>query len=76
MRFLVTLKLPKHPLHDPANKVTGPCPLQPWSADDTDTKLCTDVTGQHHTILVERDSLEELRSAYERTYHVTRIEEV
>jgi hypothetical protein len=41
--ILLTVKLPRNPAHDPANKVIGACPVN--------GKFCTDVTGQHHTLL-------------------------
>lgn len=71
MRYLITVKLDKNPAHDPANKVTGPCPLTPHLT-------CTDVTGQHHTVVhTSGDTVEEVKEWWERLdYHVTRIEEV
>lgn len=66
--YLVTVKIPKDPDHDPHNKVTGECPVQPG-------KLCTDVTGQHHTTLQEATSLEEVLAQFT-GLHVTRVEEV
>ena len=61
---LVTIKLPKNPDHDPQNKITGPCPV---------SLFCTDVTGEHHTVLAYGDKdLEVLKSLY----HITRIESV
>lgn len=61
---LVTIKLPKNPKHDPHNKVTGPCPV---------SGSCTDVTGEHHTVLIYTDSgLEKLTALH----HITRVEEV
>lgn len=65
--YLVTVKLDRNPDHDPHNKVTGWCPIQP-------DKVCTDVTGQHHTIFVEAETLSDVRKMYENLYHVTRIE--
>lgn len=61
---LVTVKLPKHPDHDPHNKVIGQCPMG---------GMCTDVTGEHHTVLVysERE-VAELAFGY----HITRVESV
>lgn len=63
--LLVTIKLPKNPHHDPSNKVTGPCPV---------SRVCTDATGEHHTVLVE--SQEEVEALRERFKHITRIEKV
>lgn len=41
---LVTVKLPRNPDHDPRNKVMGLCPVNGFR--------CTDVTGEHHTVVV------------------------
>lgn len=69
-KFLVTVKYSKNPHHNPHDKKTGPCPADP-------DKLCTDVTGEHHTFLWAgefiHDVSEDLRS---RGFHVTRVEEV
>lgn len=71
-KFIVTVKLPKNPDHNPHNKVTGPCPL-----DASRRKTCTDVTGEHHSELVYLSSIEEAMRLYkENGFHVTRIEEV
>lgn len=40
--FIVTVRQPKQPGHDPHNKKTGVCT---WS------NYCTDVTGEHHSYL-------------------------
>lgn len=68
--YLVTVKLPRNPDHDPNNKVTGVCP-----AFGT---YCTDVTGAHHTVLVRNiGSAVAARIEYELMgFHVTRIEHV
>ena len=66
MRRLVTVKLPKNPDHDPHAKVTAECPVNQG-------QLCTDSTGEHHTVLVESNSeLERLK----RLHHITRIEDI
>lgn len=62
---LVTVKLPKHPDHDPHNKVTGQCPVN--------GTLCTDVTGEHHTVLVY-SQLDVLMLMDK--HHITRVESV
>lgn len=62
-QFLVTIKLPKNPNHDPHNKVTGQCLL---------SEVCTDSTGEHHSILVTEKGLGDLQSKY----HITRVEDV
>lgn len=72
--FLITVKLPKNPDHDPRNKVTGPCPV-----DMTRGRICTDVTGEHHTVLVAAPDLEAARRTMlllKPGIHITRIEEV
>lgn len=77
MNFLVTVKLVKNPAHNPREKKTGPCPVN--------GKPCTDVTGEHHTFLVDLDGhtlngrgmdAESVREFYASTYHVTRVEAV
>jgi hypothetical protein len=73
-QFMVTLKLPKNPAHNPHNKITGPCPVN-------DTKVCTDSTGEHHTVLYSApDFMSTAQSVVEywklSGYHVTRVEEV
>ena len=69
--YIVTVKLPKHPLHDPNNKKTGKCPI--------DGSTCTDVTGAHHSALIRNTSatIVEVQAEYESLgIHVTRIEVV
>lgn len=67
--LLITVKLPKNPDHDPHNKQTGFCPV---SAGQT----CSDVTGEHHTVLWESRSVEEALDHWRgRGFHVTRVEE-
>lgn len=68
MLYLVTVTVPGTPGHDPNNKKVGPCPV---SGD-----ACTDVTGKHHTFLVNTTlDRESVREAYEFKWgHVTRIE--
>lgn len=61
--MLVTIKLPKNPEHDPSDKKTGPCPVSP---------TCTDVTGEHHTVIAR--SLAEVEALREKFGHITRIE--
>lgn len=66
--WLVTVKLPRNPAHDPRNKVTGPCPLGTSGE-------CTDVTGEHHTFLAFGEDASEVHDAASLAYgHVTRIE--
>lgn len=72
-QFIVTVKLPKNPKHDPRNKVTGICPA-------TDSTWCTDSTGEHHTMLFTAPwdtwDVHEVRSFFAEQMHVTRVEEV
>lgn len=65
--WLVTVKLSRDPRHDPLNKQTGPCPVD-------DGSFCSDVTGQHHTVLVEA-STSERAAGLLHPLHVTRIEQ-
>lgn len=66
--YLITVKLPRNTSHDPHKKVTGPCPVT--------GELCTDVTGQHHTVLYHSDwDIHRVRAQAKKLYdHVTRIE--
>lgn len=66
--YLVTVKLPKNPAHDPRSKVTGECPVS--------GKQCTDVTGEHHTVTWRDTSIEAaLAHLFGEYSHITRIEE-
>jgi len=66
--FIVTIKLPRNPDHDPHNKKSGNCLV---------SNNCTDVTGEHHSYLDQDVSEERLRArASERFKHITRTEEV
>ena len=68
MRYVVTVKHPSNPLHDPLTKVTGPCPA---SAN------CTDATGEHHSLVVRANSVTAVLQYFaSRNTHVTRIEEL
>jgi len=60
--YIITVKLSKHPQHDPRNKKTGPCP---YSIN------CTDVTGEHHSFIGDDNVLEAVRAS---GVHVTRVE--
>lgn len=66
--YLVTVKLPRNPKHDPRRKVAGNCPV---------TGLyCTDVTGEHHTVLIEASDVTTAEVDARMLYgHVTRIED-
>jgi hypothetical protein len=73
MYYLVTVKLPKNPEHDPRNKKQGDCPVN--------GKFCSDITGQHHTVFVPSPD-DDLTPEYvtatftAKGFHVTRVEEV
>jgi len=61
--YVVTVKLPRNPAHDPKNKQVGACVV---------SKHCTDVTGQHHSFIAETDEdLELARALFD---HITRVE--
>lgn len=63
--YVVTVKFPRDPEHDPRSKKTGACPV---------SEYCTDVTGQHHSFIAYNDAdLEFIKTKYE---HITRIERV
>lgn len=68
-QYLVTLKMPKNKDHDPQNKKTGVCPANPG-------KLCTDWTGEHHTVVGEYLSVLDAERFWRgQGIHVTRVEE-
>lgn len=67
--FIITIKLPKDPDHDPHNKITAACPY----SDE-----CSDATGAHHSFLrTNFATANEARAFYVALgQHVTRIESV
>lgn len=69
-QFLVTVRLPKNPAHNPRDKKTGPCPVN--------GKPCTDVTGEHHSFLVDLDDMdaEGVHEIYLGIHRVTRVETI
>jgi len=70
--WIATVRLDKNPDHDPRNKVTGACPIGMGGTS-------TDVTGEHHSVLVNATNVEEARKAVIAAtgiHHITRIEEV
>lgn len=70
MKVIVTVKLRRNPNHNPSNKKTGMCPLD-------NGKICTDITGSHHSYVTEGESTMQIRKDAEKRYgHVTRIEEL
>lgn len=66
--YLVTVKLPKNPDHNPHDKKTGVCPAS--------QQVCTDATGEHHTVVVSSTwGLEAVTEACKTQFgHVTRVE--
>lgn len=65
MLYIVTTKDPRNPLHDPHNKMTAAC---------TQSTICTDATGAHHSFLLETSAtVPEIKEALS-PLHVTRIE--
>lgn len=66
--YVVTIKDPKNPKHNPHNKITGMC-----SRSD----VCTDSTGEHHSFVLETDlDPDEVIAALKSAgTHVTRVEE-
>lgn len=63
--WLVTIKLPKRPHHNPKNKVTAPCAV---------SSECTDETGEHHTaVAYSAEEIEEFRAVFG---HITRVERI
>lgn len=69
--FIVTVKLDKDPHHNPRAKVTGECRMRR-------NMNCTDVTGEHHSILMAAVSRERVAEVLARKgiRHITRIEEL
>ena len=67
--FLVTIKLPRNPEHDPKNKIAAPCPANR-------NNWCTDSTGEHHTEIVNAIDEKEIPKLYAKGTHITRIESV
>jgi hypothetical protein len=66
MKFIVTVRLPKNPEHDPHNKKTGSCLF---------SQFCTDVTGEHHSFVVSCGTEEEIREKF-KSHRITRIEQI
>lgn len=68
MKAIVTIKLPRNPKHNPRNKKSGWCPINPQ-------KHCTDITGSHHSYIQEGLNMEDIRNKARAKYdHITRIE--
>lgn len=69
--FVVTIKYRQEGVkHNPRDKKLGRCIV---------SESCTDMTGNHHSILVNADDKEEAKSLTIKKYgeiHITRIESV
>lgn len=73
MKAIVTIRLPRNPLHNPKHKREGICPL--FCPIDSPKRICTDITGEHHSYIEEGTSLEDIKKrAKVKSHHVTRIE--
>lgn len=70
--YIVTVKLPKNPSHNPHRKVVGKCPVSNTN--------CTDITGEHHSLQIEAatggDAEYQVHRKYGADMHITRIEAV
>jgi hypothetical protein len=69
-QFIVTVRVPPDPSHNPQDKKTGQCGY---------SKRCTDVTGPHHSFLESAPSESVLRRRIRtrnKLLRITRIEEV
>jgi hypothetical protein len=67
--YIVTVKLPRNPAHNPRAKVSGECP--------EGGAVCTDTTGEHHSVVVLATSLENAVALLHETrphLHITRVE--
>ena len=78
MQAIVTIKLSKNTRHNPKKKLGGECPIStliPFTG-----RFCTDITGQHHSLLIEAESLSRIaqkaRALFGEDVHITRIEQV
>lgn len=67
-KYIVTIKLPKDSGRDPHNKMAGRCPAN-------QDRVCTDITGEHHSLLFTAPSLEAAYDMARKQFkHVTRVE--
>jgi len=67
MMAIVTVRLQRNPNHNSAFKRTGKCPI--------DGRLCTDITGSHHSYIETGFSLMDIQSkARRKGFHITRVE--
>lgn len=68
MLAIVTVKVGKNPAHDKLHKRTGPDPF---------TFICTDYTGEDHSLLVwGKDELEIAQKVHGEGYQIERLEVV
>lgn len=76
MKAIVTVKLPRNPKHNPRNKQIGICPLCSISERKAGMgRLCTDVTGSHHSYIEEgKNRLDIFCKAKAKYGHITRVE--
>jgi hypothetical protein len=74
--YLVTIKLPRNPAHNPRDKQIGTCPVRHGAEPGDGGALCSDVTGEHHTYLYAASSPSAAITHGQLLYgHVTRVEE-
>ena len=78
MQAVVTIKLEKNSKHNPKMKRDGECPLT--ALIPLMKSYCSDITGQHHSVLIEAQSLSRIaqkaRALFGEDVHITRIEQV
>jgi hypothetical protein len=67
MLYIVTVRIKRNITHNSIHKKTGRCPLT--------GKACTDITGEHHSMVVEAKNIGHLRKKL-KDFHITRIEEL
>ena len=66
MKAIVTFRFKRNPKHNPKNKQRGICELG---------TLCTDVTGEHHSCIIDGENEEVIiAKAKIKCNHITRIE--
>lgn len=70
MKAIVTVKLPRNPVHNPKRKREGICPIIRKKK-----RVCTDITGSHHSFIEHGKDLEDIRrKVLAACHHITRIE--
>lgn len=77
-RYIVTVRLPRNPEHDPQKKRRGLCPLREMGILGLPKVIwitCSDVTGEHHSYIEEAESMAEAEAQAKTKFgHVTRVE--